>query len=48
MARQIIEWRWTVSAEHDVGKIKRKYLLDMFGQWELREMALIKRISIPV
>lgn len=47
IARQIIEWRGTISAEHGVGKIKREYLLDMFGQSGLQEMALIKKELDP-
>ncbi len=47
IARQIIEWGGTISAEHGVGKIKREYLLDMFGQSGLREMAVIKKELDP-
>ncbi|NUO08914.1 MAG: FAD-binding oxidoreductase [Candidatus Brocadia sp.] len=42
IALRIIQWGGTISAEHGVGKIKREYLLDMFGESGLREMALIK------
>ncbi|MBE7446850.1 MAG: hypothetical protein HS132_19620 [Planctomycetia bacterium] len=37
----------TISAEHGVGKIKREYLLDMFGPPGLREMASIKKKLDP-
>lgn len=47
IAHQIVEWGGTVSAEHGIGKIKREYLLDMFGQSGLREMALIKKKLDP-
>jgi len=33
----------TISAEHGVGKIKREYLLDMFGNERIRKMASIKK-----
>jgi D-lactate dehydrogenase (cytochrome) len=47
IAHRIIEWGGTISAEHGVGKIKREYLLDMFGQTGLREMASIKKKLDP-
>ena len=37
----------TVSAEHGIGKLKRKYLAVMMGERYLNEMALIKRILDP-
>ena len=43
IARQIIAWGGTISAEHGVGKIRREYLLDMFDRSGLREMSLIKK-----
>ena len=47
IAQRIIAWGGTISAEHGVGKIKREYLFDMFGQSGLREMALIKKTLDP-
>lgn len=47
IACRIIQWGGTISAEHGVGKIKREYLLDMFGQSGLREMAVIKKKLDP-
>lgn len=47
IVRQIIEWGGTISAEHGVGKIKREYLLDMFSQSGLQEMAFIKKTLDP-
>lgn len=47
IARQIIAWGGTISAEHGVGKIKREYLLDMFGPSGLREMAAMKKELDP-
>lgn len=37
----------TVSAEHGIGKIKREYLLDMFGKEKISRMALIKTTLDP-
>ena len=37
----------TVSAEHGIGKLKRKYLAVMMGERYLNEMALIKRTLDP-
>lgn len=47
IALQIIQWGGTIAAEHGVGKIKLKYLLDMFGPSGLREMASIKKKLDP-
>lgn len=47
IVNKIIAWGGTISAEHGVGKIKREYLLDMFGQSGLREMASIKKRLDP-
>ncbi len=37
----------TISAEHGVGKMKRDYLLDMYGEESIREMADIKKKLDP-
>ena len=37
----------TVSAEHGIGKLKKKYLLQMFGQDGIDEMKRIKQIFDP-
>jgi len=37
----------TVSAEHGIGKLKRKYLAAMMGERYLNEMAAIKRALDP-
>ncbi len=34
----------TVSAEHGIGKMKRNYLLEMFGEENIKEMAKIKKV----
>jgi D-lactate dehydrogenase (cytochrome) len=47
IVRRIITWGGSISAEHGVGKIRRDYLLEMFGHSGLREMALIKKKLDP-
>ena len=42
-----IELGGTVSAEHGIGKIKTDYLLEMYGEKVLREMAKIKKQLDP-
>jgi D-lactate dehydrogenase (cytochrome) len=37
----------TISAEHGVGKIKREYLRELYGEAHLREMAVLKRAFDP-
>ncbi len=37
----------TVSAEHGIGKLKREYLREMYGEGHLREMAALKRAFDP-
>lgn len=37
----------TVSAEHGIGKLKREYLLMMYGEEGIREMAKVKKILDP-
>jgi D-lactate dehydrogenase (cytochrome) len=37
----------TISAEHGIGKLKREYLIDMFGIEEVRKMAEIKKQLDP-
>ncbi|HYE13566.1 MAG TPA: FAD-binding oxidoreductase, partial [Pyrinomonadaceae bacterium] len=41
--RRAVEAGGTVSAEHGVGKIKREYLRELYGDRHLREMADLKR-----
>lgn len=47
IAKSIINWGGSISAEHGIGKIRKKYLLDMFGQSGLKEMALMKKCLDP-
>ena len=37
----------TISAEHGIGKLKREYLREMYGDQHLREMAAVKRAFDP-
>jgi D-lactate dehydrogenase (cytochrome) len=37
----------TVSAEHGIGKLKREYLRELYGEKHLREMAALKRAFDP-
>jgi D-lactate dehydrogenase (cytochrome) len=42
-----IEVGGTISAEHGIGKLKRDYLLQLYGEKHLREMAALKRAFDP-
>ena len=37
----------TISAEHGIGKLKTKYLVDMFGEENIIKMAKLKKIFDP-
>jgi D-lactate dehydrogenase (cytochrome) len=37
----------TISAEHGIGKLKREYLSELYGEKHLREMAALKRAFDP-
>ena len=43
LCKKAVEFNGTVSAEHGIGKIKREYLLMMYGEKAVRQMAEIKR-----
>src|SRR2546421_4705883 len=45
--RRAVSLGGTISAEHGVGKIKREYLRELFGERALREMAELKRAFDP-
>lgn len=47
MAKKVLELKGTVSAEHGIGKIKRKYLEMMFGEEGVNEMRRIKKVFDP-
>jgi D-lactate dehydrogenase (cytochrome) len=37
----------TISAEHGIGKLKRQYLRQLYGDEHLQEMAALKRAFDP-
>jgi D-lactate dehydrogenase (cytochrome) len=43
-----VEVGGTISAEHGIGKLKREYLRELYGEGHLREMAAMKRAFDPV
>ncbi|HZT57705.1 MAG TPA: FAD-binding oxidoreductase [Pyrinomonadaceae bacterium] len=45
--RRAVSLGGTISAEHGVGKIKREYLRELYGDAALREMAELKRAFDP-
>ncbi|HEX7530914.1 MAG TPA: FAD-linked oxidase C-terminal domain-containing protein, partial [Pyrinomonadaceae bacterium] len=45
--RRAVEVGGTISAEHGIGKLKREYLLELYGEDHLREMAAMKRAFDP-
>jgi D-lactate dehydrogenase (cytochrome) len=45
--RRAVELGGTISAEHGVGKLKRDYLRELYGDAHLREMARLKRALDP-
>jgi len=45
--RQAVALGGTISAEHGVGKLKRAYLRELYGDGHLREMAALKRAFDP-
>jgi D-lactate dehydrogenase (cytochrome) len=45
--RKAVELRGTISAEHGIGKLKREYLRELYGDQHLREMAELKRAFDP-
>jgi D-lactate dehydrogenase (cytochrome) len=42
-----VELGGTISAEHGIGKLKREYLRELYGDAHLREMAALKRAFDP-
>jgi len=42
-----VELGGTISAEHGIGKLKREYLRELYGDQHLREMAALKRTFDP-
>ncbi len=45
--RKAVELGGTVSAEHGIGKIKKKYLRLMYNDMHIREMAAVKKYFDP-
>jgi D-lactate dehydrogenase (cytochrome) len=45
--RKAVELGGTISAEHGIGKLKREYLRELYGDAHLREMANLKRAFDP-
>lgn len=45
--RRAVDVGGTISAEHGIGKLKREYLLELYGEKHLREMADLKRAFDP-
>ena len=45
--RRAVEVGGTISAEHGIGKLKREYLVQLYGDAHLREMAILKRAFDP-
>jgi D-lactate dehydrogenase (cytochrome) len=45
--RRAVEVGGTISAEHGIGKLKREYLRELYGDEHLREMAMLKRAFDP-
>jgi D-lactate dehydrogenase (cytochrome) len=45
--RRAVEVGGTISAEHGIGKLKREYLRELYGDKHLREMAELKQAFDP-
>ena len=45
--RRAVEIGGTISAEHGIGKLKREYLKELYGEAHLREMANLKLAFDP-
>ena len=45
--RRAVDVGGTISAEHGIGKLKREYLRELYGEEHLREMAALKRAFDP-
>ena len=47
LARKIISWDGTVSAEHGIGKKKKKYFYEMVGKENIEDLKRIKNALDP-
>jgi len=45
--RRAVEAGGTISAEHGIGKLKRDYLVELYGEQHLREMGALKEAFDP-
>jgi D-lactate dehydrogenase (cytochrome) len=45
--RRAVDCGGTISAEHGIGKLKREYLRELYGEAHLREMVALKRAFDP-
>jgi D-lactate dehydrogenase (cytochrome) len=45
--RRAVDVGGTISAEHGIGKLKRNYLLELYGEAHLQEMAELKKAFDP-
>ena len=45
--RRAVDVGGTISAEHGIGKLKREYLRELYGEEHLKEMAALKRAFDP-
>src|SRR6266481_5722639 len=45
--RRAVDAGGTISAEHGIGKLKREYLLELYGEEHLKEMAALKHAFDP-
>jgi D-lactate dehydrogenase (cytochrome) len=46
--RRAVKVGGTISAEHGIGKLKREYLRELYGEKHLQEMAALKKAFDPV
>jgi len=47
LVNRIFEWKGTISAEHGIGKLKKKFFLQMVGESSLSELMGIKKLFDP-
>ena len=47
ICKKAVDLGGTISAEHGIGKMKHNYLLDMFGEEHVKQMATVKRTLDP-
>jgi D-lactate dehydrogenase (cytochrome) len=47
ICRKAIELNGTISAEHGIGKLKHNYLMMMYGEKAIKQMAAIKLLFDP-